>query len=249
MIENLGWIKLHRDMKTHPIFTSSDPKQLKFWLLILLSVNHEEKRLFIQDTEVVIKQGQMLTSYESLVEKFNKVDGKLIPKAQRLSLQTVRTYIERFTKWGMINKQSTNRFSLVEVCNWTKYQDKSTGNQQATNKLLTTNKNDKNDKNNIYSSKECLTDELCKEVANEYSVNFKAVCDIRDDLKGYHQKKYKNYKATLQNWTRKAIRNKQIFKITKTEVPYYPPISQAEREQGMRILSEAREKIARKTIA
>lgn len=81
-----------------------------------------------------------------------------------------------------------------------------------------------------YSDIDSLNQELCTEVATEYSVGVKAVTGLAEDLRLYCKskgKKYSNYKAALQSWVRRAIDVKKITKIvdtsTQPEEEYYDP--------------------------
>ncbi len=92
----------------------------------------------------------MVTSLASLAEKCGK----------GITVQNVRTALEKFEKYGFLTNQSTKTGRLITVVNWAFYQDSScevtkqpTKHQQSSNKEVITNKNDKNDKNNnIYNA-------------------------------------------------------------------------------------------------
>lgn len=71
-----------------------------------------------------------------------------------MSEQTIRTCLKNLEKLGNISIKSTNRFSVLTVCNWELYQETDTEiNQQVTskspasNQQVTTYKNDKKVKN------------------------------------------------------------------------------------------------------
>lgn len=93
-----------------------------------------------------------------------------------------------------------------------------------------------------------LSDDFCKEVADQYSVMVKSVQDIRDELIGYcksHGKKYKDYRATLQNWVRRALKQGEIKKQVKTTLPNLPEISDDQRAENMKILEGLRKQVGR----
>lgn len=135
-----GWIKLHRKFTEWEWFNISEMVHL--FIFLLLNANHEDN--FWQGN--LVKRGQYLTGINSLSNK------------TKISIQTLRTCLKRLEKTREINIQSTNKFSIITICNYDSYQnDKNTtnkqankqltNNQQATNKQLTTNKNDNNEKN------------------------------------------------------------------------------------------------------
>jgi len=108
----------------------------------LLLANHEGATWQGLD----IEKGQFITG----LDKLHASTG--------ISVQTLRTCINRLKSTGEITNKSTNKFRLITIVNWEDYQcdDKKvtskstnnlTNNQQTTNKQLTANKNDKNDKN------------------------------------------------------------------------------------------------------
>lgn len=91
-----------------------------------------------------------------------------------------------------------------------------------------------------------LTDEFCEEVSNQYSVMVKSVQDIREDLIGYtksHGKKYKDYRATLQNWVRRALKQGEIKKQVKTTLHNLPEISDIQRAENMAKLAELKARL------
>lgn len=110
--------------------------------------NHEENEWEWNGERYRIQPGQMITSLKSIAEACGK----------GVTIQNVRTAIDRFEKYEFLTNQSTKRNRLITIVNYTKYQgvdyqpNKATNNQltndqQSTNNQLTTNKNDKNDKN------------------------------------------------------------------------------------------------------
>lgn len=115
------------------------------WLTILLLANHDERKW----QGHTVAPGQLVTSLQHLSEKSG------------LSVQSVRTALEKLKSTGEINTQSTNRNTLITVIKWADFQltdETSTSNQQTINKQLTneqqttnnqstTNKNIKNIKN------------------------------------------------------------------------------------------------------
>lgn len=74
--------------------------------------------------------------------------------------QSVRTCLNSLISNQQLTSKTTNKFSIVTIINWDTYQSDDepinqqitgdlTNNQPTTNQQLTTNKNDKNEKNNI----------------------------------------------------------------------------------------------------
>lgn len=145
---NGGWVKLYRELKSKSIWQLSSPEQKVVLITILLLANHEENKWEWKGEQFVCKPGQLITSLNSLVRECG--DG--------VSIQNVRTALDRFEKLGFLTNVSTKTGRLITIVNWEKYQGRDfvdnkdankdlTKSQQRANKDLTTNKNDKEYKN------------------------------------------------------------------------------------------------------
>ena len=134
-MENNGFIKLYRkflDWEWH-----DNPKMVSLFLHFLLLANHKEKKWHGQ----IIKTGQFITGRKSL----SKLTG--------ISERSIRTLINRLKSTSEIASKSTNKYSVISILKWEKYQTNRPANRPTdrptTDQQLTTNKNDKNDKKNI----------------------------------------------------------------------------------------------------
>ena len=132
-----GWIKIHRKFLDWQWFEKSEAVHL--FIYLLLKANHKDS----QWQGVDIKRGQFISSL-----------GK-ISTDTGISLQSIRTLLNKLEKTNEIELKSTNKFTIVTICKYECYQDETeetnkqlTNKQQTTNKQLTTNKNDKKEKNN-----------------------------------------------------------------------------------------------------
>ncbi len=163
-----GWIKLYRQFLEWEWFTRAEMVQL--FLYFLIKANHEPARW----RGIDIKQGQFITS----LDRISRETG--------LSVQTIRTSINRLKSTNEITVESTNRNTMITICNYSIYQEQkaednkqnnipsnipsnnqTTNEQQTDNKQLTTNKNEKNNKNDKedLQSNDCPNsdDEVLKE--------------------------------------------------------------------------------------
>lgn len=143
-----GWVKLHRELSDKPIWLDSTVEQKCVLITLLMMANHDAKEWEWNGEKYKVVPGEMITSLPSIVKKCGR----------GVSIQNVRTALERFEKYGFLTCKSTNKNRLITIVNWELYQGNEpesnrqtnrqlTGNQQATNRQLTANKNDKNDKN------------------------------------------------------------------------------------------------------
>ena len=168
-----GWIKLHRELTDKAIWLESTPEQKTILVTLLMMANHEENEWEWKGERCEVGKGQFITSLESITKKCGK----------GVSVQNVRTALKRFEKYEFLTNESTNKNRLITIVNWASYQgneENQQANQQATNKQLTTNKNERTKKNiNIVDSKENLT--VHKEIINY--LNLKAGTRYRPSTK------------------------------------------------------------------
>jgi len=148
-----GWIKLNKKILKWGWYSDVNVKIT--FLHLLLVANYEEGEYLGQK----IKRGQAVIGLKATSKKIG------------ISIQNLRTALEKLEKSGEITRKSTNKFTLVTIENYSKYQDheavsnnnankRLTNDQQTTNKRLTNdqqhlrNKEYKNNKNirNIYIS-------------------------------------------------------------------------------------------------
>ena len=138
---NNGFIKLHRDLLNWEWYTS--PETCHVFIYCLLKASHKDRSW----RGIPIRPGQFIAGREKIAEETG------------LSVQTVRTCINRLKSTKELTTQSTRKYTLITVCNWETYQtqDESanqqtnqnfnpqlTNNQPTINQQLTTDKNVKN---------------------------------------------------------------------------------------------------------
>lgn len=178
---NNGWIKLHRKFTKWEWYTDVPVKVV--FLHLLLEANHEGKKW--QGRE--IQRGQCV------------IGRKVLADETGLSEQQIRTALDKLKKTGEITTESTNRFTIATIVNYSLYQtcdeeEQPTNNQQATskqptdNQQATTNKNDKNIKNerNIdYLKIIDLFHEVCPSFPHIRSVSENRKKAIRARMKVY----------------------------------------------------------------
>lgn len=235
-MEQQGWIKLYRKLLSSPIFSSE--KGLKVWVWCLLKATHSGYEQYVGRSLVKLEPGQFVFGRQT-------ASGEL-----RMKPSTVWGWISQLKSDSYIDITTNNKYSVISIKNWSDYQgmDSKLDNKETTKKQqMDTNKNDKKEKNeNIYSSLKCLTDELCAEIAVQYTVQEKPVKDLRDDLIGYCKSKrkvYHDYRATLQNWVRRAIKEKRISKsLPIIQPPQLVEISEEERQRNLTKIREIRSK-------
>lgn len=111
-----GYIKLYRSIEDWEWI--DDPVMFYFWGRILLMANWESKRWHGKE----IERGSFVTTLSSLSGKLN------------LSVQQIRTCLNRLKAGGEIKTISTNAYTLVTICKYDDYQGCATNEQQTNNK-------------------------------------------------------------------------------------------------------------------
>lgn len=144
-----GFIKLYRSLLDWEWYVDTNTRLV--FIHLLLNANWEESKYKGYD----VPKGGLVVGLNSLSESIG------------ISVQSVRTALNHLKSTGEITIKSTNKFSIITIANWEKYQGFSeevtskptgeiTNNQQTTNKQLTTEEEYNNirikEDNNIIAS-------------------------------------------------------------------------------------------------
>jgi len=130
---NNGFIQLQRQMLEWEWY--DDHKTKSLFIHCLFKANYIAKKWRGFD----IAQGEFITSYSNLAKELS------------LSVQNIRTSLNKLKSTGELTIKTTNKNTLIQVVNYSKYQGTNTqtnkqltNNQQTTNKQLTTTNKDNN---------------------------------------------------------------------------------------------------------
>ena len=137
---NEGWIRLHRKLLDNPIYSKLD--YLGLWCFLLLLANHKYKEIILDGKKTTIKRGQLLTSISKISDRFG------------ISKSKTTFVLNYFKVERMIERSSTNKYTIITIENYCRYQDveRAVGNKSETNrKQIGTNNNDNNDNTNTTS--------------------------------------------------------------------------------------------------
>lgn len=105
--KKLGFIPLYRSIQEHWLWQKEEPFDIRSaWIDLLLSVNHEEKKILVGRSVVTIRAGQMWTSYKKLSKKWH------------WSYKRVLRYINLLKSDGMIAVDGTSNGTLLTVINY-----------------------------------------------------------------------------------------------------------------------------------
>jgi hypothetical protein len=107
-----GWIKLHRSIKEHWLYTEDRVfSKFEAWNDILLSVNFSDAKQVIKGKIYNIKRGESTMSLDTWAKRWNWDKSK------------VRRFLTLLQSDGMIVLVSDNITTHLTVCNYASYQD------------------------------------------------------------------------------------------------------------------------------
>ena len=158
-----SWIKIFRELLQWEWFEKAEMVQL--FIYLLLKASCEDK----QWQGITVKRGQLVTSNGSMRRDL------------KLSEQQIRTCIKRLISTGEITYQSTNRYVIITIRNYDKYQENKsianepineqantlpTDEQRAINEQTTTSKEIKNIRNKEISISEDIDTKKSRKAAS-----------------------------------------------------------------------------------
>ena len=130
-----GWLKLYRSILDSAVF--QDAEILKVWIWLLCNVAFEQHDTICYGKVIHLKPGQIATG------------RKKIAQCTDLNENKVYRALTALKSLGNIEIKSTNKYSIITVVNWDKYQDengKRTSSEQQTNSRTTTEEQQTNNK-------------------------------------------------------------------------------------------------------
>lgn len=205
-MDKKGFIYLHRKFLSWEWYDDKNTSRL--FIHLLLTANHSTKLW----RGIKIKRGELITS------------SKELSKASKLTVQELKTSLSKLQNTGEINKQTTNKFTKITICNYDSYQTyektdqpdinkPSTNEQQTSNKRPTTNNNINNVNNDLYDEKE-------KKIQNQaekndiYSRAFNFNREILEFKEKYSKEMLSNF---YYYWTEpNKSKSKMRFELQKT---------------------------------
>lgn len=191
-----GWIKLYRQLLESPIFNNE--KLLKVWIWCLLKATHKGYEQFVGKQLIYIKAGQFVTGRKRASEELKLKEG------------TVYDYIKTLEKEKMLSIKSNNKFSIISITNWEKYQvEENESNNNLHNKSTTKFLGMFNNKLAIKNVKSVGIDENNIEYTNNKRINsnfnnkkiVKNIVGVRKEItqKIYINNKLRNKMTTTQH--------------------------------------------------
>ena len=127
-----GWIKLHRSLLDWEWY--DDTNVMRVFLHCLLMANHKDKKY----RGAVVERGSFLTGRDALASQTG------------LTVQQIRTSLNKLKSTNELTIKSSKQGTVIQVVSYDKYQEvtnESTTHQPDSNQIVTTNKKNKNIKN------------------------------------------------------------------------------------------------------
>ena len=144
----MSWIRLHRQIKSHWIW--SDPKRLQWWIDILLCVNHAKNRVLIKGKLIDCARGQSVKSLDTWASEWKTTKKtvanffKMLEKDRMITIENVtvstRITVCKYDSYnGMVNADDTAHYSADDTA-------QETHTTTHSKRTLPPNNNDKEDK-------------------------------------------------------------------------------------------------------
>jgi uncharacterized phage protein (TIGR02220 family) len=104
-----GWIKLHREINSHWIWSNSD--YFKWWIDILLEVNHTQAKVLIKGKVYNCGRGEKLYSLDTWASRWGTNKSK------------VKRFLEMLQKDEMICVKNETQTTRITICKYDDYQE------------------------------------------------------------------------------------------------------------------------------
>ena len=160
-MSNKGWVKLHREQFGHWVSKNKEPFCDGYaWCYLYANANHKKGIVNFRNEYIEVERGQLLRSKLQLQENF------------KWTRRHVENFLLALKNDEMITYRMTNRYTVITILNYEKYQGKEDNDDiqntsQVTNRKQTESKqiandplhtriiknvkNDNNEKNEIYN--------------------------------------------------------------------------------------------------
>lgn len=111
MSTDKGYIKLYRDIRDHWIWDEKPYDKGRAWIDLLMMVNHEDKKIKIDNTIVPVKRGMTITSLRKLADRWGWSIGK------------VSRFLDLLEQELMLRQERNTKRTTLSIVNYGDYQD------------------------------------------------------------------------------------------------------------------------------
>ena len=206
----LGYVRLYRKILDNPIIWK-DSDHVAIWIYLLLNATHKEISVIFKGEKTILRPGQLIVGSKAIAEELN------------INYVKVHRVLNDFKVEKQIEKQASNKNSLITILNWEKYQscEKQNEIQVKNNCNSSENKQECKECNNNTSSYSYLEEKYARMINSaekELLDNLLETYDKDLVLEAIKQsaimnKKNLNYaKGILRNWKKYQINNLEDLK-------------------------------------
>ena len=148
-----GWIKLHRSLLEHFVWTDKPFNMGAAWVDLVLMANYDENKVSINGNVVRVERGQIFTSYRFLAERWGWSLGRVKRFIDVLESDEMMT-VERSKNGTRLTLVNYSNFQDVQNTNGTptEHQRNTDGTLTEQNKEIKKDKKVKEEKKDIYTS-------------------------------------------------------------------------------------------------
>ena len=215
-----GWVKLHREMKNHPIF--ANPPLYKVWCWCLLRAKFKTGYVYHGMQKIFLDSGQFIYGRKKASQELKLAESSV--RNYMDFLTGIRHYSYRFQD-RELDIEPRDGFSIVTIRNWQKYQGEGqeegqekdnkrtqTRRVKKENTIIAPNANSRSEqeittKSQLYFNFDTKQwDNLCPDDIKDWQEAYPA-CDVEIELNCMRQwllsnpsKRKKNYRRFVTNW-------------------------------------------------
>lgn len=105
-----GWIKLHRKIQEHWLFSFSEPDKALAFIDLVLSASFDDGTVMIKGRTYAVKRGQFLVAQTTLQKRWKWSQNK------------VKRFLNLLKNERMVDLETDERTSIITICNYMDYQ-------------------------------------------------------------------------------------------------------------------------------
>ena len=158
-----GWLKLHRSIIDSAVF--KDLEVLKIWIWLLCNASFDTHDTLFLGKVITVHPGQIVTGRKKIAQSTDLNESKVYR-----SLMLLKSL-------GNIEIKSNNKFSVITIVKWAKYQgdleivnSKTTAKQQQDNNTATTGQQQDNTTKEIKKLKKERNNNICPFFENVWNI-------------------------------------------------------------------------------
>jgi hypothetical protein len=106
-----GWICIHRKIRDSWIWDDKPYDRAHAWIDLLLSANHEDKKIVLGNDFIEVKRGSFITSLRKLSERWGWSNTK------------IKSFLDTLQSDGMAIYKSDTHKTVINIVNYSVYQD------------------------------------------------------------------------------------------------------------------------------